>query len=185
MRDEYNTSGLGWARFSDDNVFRFRLARSLNDFMLDITDGVVLGLRRIVWLLLNPSTADAFKPDPTVTECVKRSRDYGGDVCEVVNLFAFRSPYPADLLGRHAGTIGDTEENNHAILQACVGAHCVVAAWGNHGALHARDQEVRTILRLSNIRLVHLGLTQSGAPKHPLARGKHRIPRELQPVAFA
>lgn len=185
MRDEYSLDGYGLAQFSDNDRMRYRLARTLISTRLVIVDGVVQGLARIVWLLLNPSTANAFRPDPTVTECVKRSITYGGDVCEVVNLFAMRSPYPADLWNCLHGQRGDDAENDRAILQACVGAKRVVAAWGNHGALDNRDQRVRNMLQSNNVPLVHLGLTQSGMPKHPLARGKHRIPKDQQPAVFA
>jgi hypothetical protein len=182
--DSYSDDGTGWARFSDDEVMRYRLARSLTLTRLVIADGIVQGLARIVWLMLNPSTADAFQLDPTVNECRKRSIAMGGDVYEVVNLFALRSPYPADLQKRAAGYRGDDIYNNEAILSACFGAKAVIAAWGNHGALGGRDQIVRANLRDAGIPLQHLGLTDGGYPKHPLARGKHRIPADLQPVVW-
>lgn len=180
MIDEFNDDGTGWARFSDDKLMRFRLGRSLTVPLtrLVIVDGVVQGLARVVWLMLNPSTADAFKPDPTVGECIKRSRSYGADVMEVVNLFAWRSPYPADLKKRAYGQRGDDAINNAEILAACQGAKLVVGAWGNHGALGDRAIHVRHVLRKAGIELMHLGVTDGGFPKHPRARGKHRIPAD-------
>jgi hypothetical protein len=185
MIDEYNTDGTGWARFSDDRVMRYRLARSLTTTRLEIVNGRVLGLLRVVWLLLNPSTADAFKPDPTVRECRKRAVPLGADVTEVVNLWALRSPYPADLRKRAVGSRGDDAINNAEILAACTGAHLVIAAWGNHGVLDHRATIVRRLLAEAGIALHHLGTTQHGHPKHPLGRGHHRIPADQRPIAWS
>lgn len=187
MIDQFNDDGTGWARFSDDMTMRFRLARSLTKPLtrLQIVDGRVVGLMRWVFLLLNPSDATAFKPDPTVTDCRKRAFAGGADVLEVVNLFAFRSPYPTDLKKRAAGSRGDDMHNNHAIMDACDGAAMVIAAWGNDGGLGARDVFVLDLLRHKRVPLYHLGVTRYGFPKHPLARGKHRIPADLKPQLWS
>lgn len=197
MIDQYNDDGTGWARFSDDMTMRYRLARSLTGRALplryaftgvpvenDMLTGGGRTAEHVVFLMLNPSTADAFKHDPTVGECIKRARAIGADVLEVVNLFALRSPHPADLKKCAAGYRGDDELNNRAIVEACTGAECVIAAWGNHGALGGRDQIVRKLLADRGIELHHLGLTDGFFPKHPLARGKHRIPGDLAPVRW-
>lgn len=134
--------------------------------------------------MLNPSLADAFRVDPTVHECRKRAIAMDADALEVVNLFAFRSPYPAELKKRAHGERGDGPTNNAAILAACTGAQMVIAAWGNHGDLGGRAMIVQRMLAEQGIKLYHLGLTGSGAPKHPLARGKHRIPADQQPVLW-
>jgi hypothetical protein len=179
--DKWNDTRTGWARFSEDRVMRYRLARSLVDAPLIVGGDEVYGIARVVWLLLNPSTADAFEPDPTVTECHKRSAALGADTFEVINLFAFRSPYPVDLKKRAHGFRGDDATNNEQILAACRDAYRVIAAWGNDGAIANRDVVVRSMLRSEGVKLWHLGLTQGGFPKHPLARGVHRIPAGLMP----
>ncbi len=199
MIDEYNTDGTGWARFSDDMTMRYRLARRLTDrpgaalcFMnltevapIRASDPTESEAKRCVWLMLNPSTADAFKPDPTVTECRKRSIAMGADVFEVVNLFAMRSPYPRDLKKCAAGYRGDDAINNAEILAACSGAYRVIAAWGNDGAIGGREAIVRRLLDEHGYRLHCLGTTDGGFPKHPLARGVHRIPAAMQPVEWS
>jgi hypothetical protein len=189
MIDEYNDDHTGWARFSDDRVMRYRLARCLSPGMSMIINGDDIWAThspdvapmRAVFLMLNPSTADAFKLDPTVNECRKRAVALGAQILEVVNLFALRSPYPADLKKRAHGSRGDDADANREILHACSGASMVIAAWGNHGALDHRATVVRWMLREHGVTLHHLGMTQDGFPKHPLARGKHRIPGDLMP----
>ncbi len=191
--DEFNTDHSGWARFSEDRTMRYRLARALVPGTLEIVDGIVRShalihegpLLHVVFLMLNPSTADAFKLDPTVTNCVKFARRWGAHILEVVNLFAFRSPYPEYLVAasKSGASMGADPMNNDAIVRACHGL--VIAAFGNHGELRDRGNAVVAMLRAIGVKLHHLGMTKSGMPKHPLARGKHRIPDDQQPIPWA
>lgn len=181
MIEQWSEDRTGWAKFSDDMVMRYRLARSFTPFSPDVER--LNGSPRVAFLMLNPSNADAFKPDPTVGECIKRARKLGADVLEVVNLFAFRSAYPVDLKKRAHGHRGDDRINDEEILAACMNAY-VVAAWGNDGALDFRSMVVTQQLARHGVKLHHLGMTKDGHPKHPLARGVHRIPADLQPTVW-
>jgi len=185
MFDQLNRGHTGWARFSDDMTMRYRLGRILTENVRKFdSDGDWVGhehVSRIVFVMLNPSTADAFDLDPTVNECRKRALALGGDILEVVNLFAWRTPYPAELLKRASGQRGDDHIATAEIFAACKGARYVIAAWGNHGDLGGRAAIVTNLLRQHGIKLHHLGFTLHGHPKHPLARGKHRIPAD-QPL---
>ena len=69
--DSFTADGTGWARFSNDRIMRHRLARNLtpDPASLIVAGGSVYGIARVVFLMLNPSTADAFQLDPTVNEC--------------------------------------------------------------------------------------------------------------------
>ena len=136
----------------------------------------------VCFLLLNPSTADAWKPDQTVGKCVKFAQRWGAHVLEVVNLFAFRSPYPEDL--EHAADLGIDEAADKEILTACRSAYRVIASWGNHGSYQGRDEHVRELLRTAKIPLMHLGLSKFGQPLHTMARGKLLIPMDREPVLW-
>lgn len=195
MIDEYSEDGTGWARFSDDGVMRYHLGRLVSDRARDLGGEVVWqalqsgqaaphGLEIAFFLMLNPSDANSFKPDPTVTECVKFTRRWGHDITWVVNQHAFRSPYPTDLKKRAYGSRGDDAINAEAILVACRYANIVIAAWGNDGTLDYRDIIVMGLLTEAGIRPRHLGMTKTGNPKHPLARGKHRISADQQPIEW-
>lgn len=189
MIDEFSRDGLGWARFSDDNRMRYRIGRILHPGVLqyggwkDIASfgaGGTVVVPRMVFAMVNPSDANATKPDPTWSRCIKFAQREDAWIVEAVNLHAFKSPYPQDLKNiadRGVDAIADAE-----ILLACVGATRVVGAWGNHGVLDDRHLQVAKLLADAGVELVHLGLTDSGQPKHPLARGKHRIPDD-QPFA--
>lgn len=143
------------AHISDDGLYRYRLGRAWD------SDRPVM-----VWVMLNPSTADADVDDPTIRRCISFAERAGCGAIDVVNLFSFRSTHPNNLLHhRYAG--GDLCGPLHrdvfrsAINNADV-SH-VVAAWGAHPA--ARFAGERFILPAGTM---CLGLTKSGAPRHPL-----------------
>lgn len=142
------------AEFSADLVYRYRLSR-VWDARLPL-----LG-----WLMLNPSTADAFRLDPTVTRCVRfAERDgFGGIV--VTNLFAFRSTDPRALYS-HPEPVG--ELNDRFIVDAASECATTVVAWGVHGVLHGRDRAVLGRLCAAGTDVRCLRLTKAGCPGHPL-----------------
>ena len=168
MIDSYNVDGTGWARFSDDETKRYRLARSLTGRPLVVNEsGVVEAERRVVFLMLNPSTADAFVLDPTIKRCKAFALAWGADVLEVVNLYTIRSTDPKKL--REPGIdLGIDEIADEEIGLACGDAAIVVAGWGNHGWIEGRGAIVRDRLTSAGIELHHLGLTKEARPKHPL-----------------
>lgn len=117
----------------------------------------------ILWVMLNPSTADATQDDPTIRRCVGFSKAWGFDGLLVCNLYAFRATKPAELW-KTTDPIGP--ENDFHLSS---GGNCskkIVIAWGRNGA-SARRAEVLRILRKYNA--VHcLGKTNDGSPRHPL-----------------
>lgn len=205
--DEYSADGFGWARFSRDHTQRFRLGRAISDRARQrvaheisvrgdrygghttterywprwLTDDELI---RVVFVMLNPSTADAFEPDRTIGRCVKFALLWGADIVEAVNLFSLVSPYPTDLYhgARNVADIGANHTNDVQIVEACTQPRTrVIAAWGRHGRLNDRDVAVRELLLREHVMLEALGTTQEGYPLHPLARGKHFIPYERKP----
>lgn len=116
------------------------------------------------FVLLNPSTADELRDDPTMRRCCGFARLWGCGGIEVLNLFAWRSAAPAALR-----TVADpVGPRNDAVLRAAVeGAALVVFGWGNHALLHGRAEAFVRRLR-PGVRAFHLGLTAAGQPRHPL-----------------
>lgn len=171
MIDEYNDDRTGWARFSDDRTMRFRLARSLDSKPLEIEGGIVAADLCVTFAMLNPSKADAFKPDPTVTRGMSFARAFGADVYQAVNIHPVMSTDPDGMYEWANMPAPEWREiqriNNEEIRLACVGAK-VIAAWGTHGAFMAQGNAVREFLQREGKPLFHLGLTKHGHPKHPL-----------------
>lgn len=117
-----------------------------------------------VFIMLNPSTADASEDDPTIRRCMGFARSWGyGGIC-VVNLFAYRSTDPR-ALASVPDPVGP--RNDQQIDATLGGADLVVAAWGAHGTLGARSATVRALVE-KHRPLYHLGLTKNGSPRHPL-----------------
>jgi hypothetical protein len=124
----------------------------------------------LLWILLNPSTADAEHDDATIRKCIGFSRrwDYGG--LRVINLFAYRATAPADLLAA-SDPVGP---ENDAVIRSLRTRECIVA-WGNHGDFHDRAVQVLKMLRRP---VFCVGITASGQPKHPV-RLSYSTPRQV------
>lgn len=120
---------------------------------------------RLLWVMLNPSTASELANDPTVERCERRGRAMGFGSFRVVNLFALRATDPRALRAA-ADPVGPG--NDAALSEGVVWADNILCGWGGHGALHGRDRAVTALLRQAGKPLWHLGLTQAGQPKHPL-----------------
>ncbi len=151
--DEDGRHGGAVALFSADRQYRYLLTRTWS------RTGPI-----VAFLMLNPSTADAFVLDPTVTRCVGFAKREGCAGLMVVNLFALRATKPA-VMKAHPEPVG--AHNDRSILGAAHTADVTVAAWGTHGT-HLRRADA--VLRLlDGIPLKRLGPpTKGGHPGHPL-----------------
>lgn len=163
----------------------------------------------VLWNLLNPSKADGRRDDPTMCRMIRFSWRLGFGSLIVTNLYPFISASPKALrrwLGatRSGASIGPTigaaiaTERNMRIVREQLPL-CVlhIAAWGNG----ADPDDLRRFLEEATVRHESdgetgdpainiaptwycLGMTASGAPKHPLARGKHRLPDDAKLVIW-
>lgn len=123
------------------------------------------GAPRLLFVMLNPSTASELRNDPTVARCEARARAMGQGALRVANIFAFRATDPRAL--RHAADpVGP--QNDRLLADSALWADVVICAWGNHGALRGRAATAEALLRASGRPLLHLGLTGAGQPRHPL-----------------
>ena len=120
---------------------------------------------RVTFVMLNPSTADHRRNDPTIARCEGRARRLGAGAVRIVNLFAWRATYPQELRVA-ADPVGPG--NDRAIRQAALWADHVICAWGVHGAMLSRAAQVQRLLQGAGQPLWHLGLTKAGHPRHPL-----------------
>lgn len=117
----------------------------------------------LLFIMLNPSKADHRKDDNTIRRLYTFSDNNGCGGFHVVNLFAFRSTNPKDLVSI-PDPIGS--ENNEWIQSSLENANKVVCAWGVNGFLFDRDTQVLELL--SGVDLYCLGTTKKGLPRHPL-----------------
>ena len=156
------------AVFSNCRKYRYRLSQIWDD-----------SKEPLYWLMLNPSTADEVKNDPTVERCERRARmwGYGGSV--VFNIFAYRATDPKDMRAQD-DPVGP--ENDRWIRDLAKRSHDidVVGGWGEHGAHMQRGQAVIDIFRQEKGRLSALKVNASGHPKHPLYIGYKATPEPLE-----
>jgi len=144
----------GTAVLSPCGTYRYRLVRRW-------AEGPTCG-----FVMLNPSTADAEKDDPTIRRCLAfaRREDCGGLI--VVNLFALRSTSPAALYS-HPYPHGPAEvaETSQAIAEMDGPAIC---AWGAHAAAVSQASLMLDMIRANGKVPMCLGKTKDGHPRHPL-----------------
>jgi hypothetical protein len=128
------------------------------------------------FLMLNPSTADELKLDPSCTRARRYAERWGYGGLIVTNLFGWRATDP-DEMKAVRDPVG--RGNDAAILRAARESALVVCAWGNHGAHRERGEGVVKALRLAKIHLHCLKLNGSGHPAHPLY-----LPGTLEPRLY-
>lgn len=134
---------------------------------------------RVLFVMLNPSTATEVQNDPTVERCERRARALGFGAFRVCNIFAFRATDPR-IMRAQPDPVGPG--NDAAIADSAEWAGTVVCAWGTHGAHLGRGAAVEAMLRAAGHRLFHLGLSRQGHPKHPLYIGYTQQPQPWDPA---
>lgn len=117
-----------------------------------------------LFLMLNPSTADAELDDPTIRRCRGFSKAWGCAGLTVANLYALRSTDPKQLWN-YADPVGP--ENDDWLRRLAGECGDVICAWGAN-ARPERVAAVAQILEDAGARLWCLGVTKAGAPRHPL-----------------
>jgi hypothetical protein len=145
------------ALFSPCGKYRYRLSRQL------VPHVPKYGGRTCLFVMLNPSTADATENDQTIRRCIGFARGWGFDWLHVVNLFAITATDPTGML-KAEDPVGP--ENDLHLLGEASAADMVVCAWGKHGAHRGRAQAVASLLHPYEPRC--LATNQDGSPKHPL-----------------
>lgn len=156
------------ANVSSDGRYRYLLTREWSRS----------GAGRLLWIMLNPSTAGTEDDDPTIRKCQKFARTWGFDGISVVNLYALRATDPKALL------LDDDPEGpgNDLVIQAAVETvPSVVCAWGADKMVQYRQAAVLSIIEAAGRTPHVLGLTKHGRPRHPLYVRDETSPQEWTP----
>lgn len=142
--------------------------------------------RFVLWLMLNPSTADATKNDNTVRRCIAYAKAWGYTGILVGNLYAFRSSKPVLLRAMARSGFDVVGAENDAKLAALIDqAALIVCAWGSPGPRESRHWDVLRMLHKARkpahyLRLNHSqDATMYRHPSHPL-----RLRRALEPIRW-
>jgi hypothetical protein len=157
---EHNAMNLrSMAVFSPCEKYRYGLQRQWGDDKNNVVN----------FIMMNPSTADERRNDPTVERCQRRAVKAGYHGFIVTNVFAFRSTDPAGLL---AATDPVGPHNDRLIVETAKMAKTVVCAWGQPPKpIRGRCLEVAKMLREQVVKLHALRINSDGSPGHPLYIG--------------
>jgi hypothetical protein len=142
------------AVISDDGVYRYVLWRAWSETR-----------SQCLFIMLNPSTADRTRDDPTIRRCISFAKSWGCGSLEVVNLFAYRATKPIDLPDDML--LAEGPSNRAWLKKAVNNSNLIVAAWGSYGYM-ASPQITFVKSIVSGRRPWTLGLTKMGQPRHPL-----------------
>jgi hypothetical protein len=123
-------------------------------------------LDSVLFVMMNPSTADPFVDDPTVAKCQRYARAWGYGTLLVGNTFAYRATNQKQLL-QVADPVGPL--NDEWLLKMAAQAGIIVLAYGKpHDKLRQRGRDVAGVLRREGYKLHMLKLCKDGTPSHPL-----------------
>lgn len=165
------------ATLSPCGTYRYALTRDWYPKMPQHEDGPTM--RHVLWIMLNPSMADANDDDRTIRKCQKLSKAWGYNGITVANLFALRSTDPKALY-RHPDPVGPANDEVIEAFATALGTGLVVVAWGQHGAYRNRGLIVLERLVAAGVQPMRLGpATKGGHPWHPLYRADDT---ELEPA---
>lgn len=129
---------------------------------------------RILWVMLNPSTADWRSDDPTIRKVMGFSTRWEFHEVRVVNLCALRSTDPSGLDNKTIDVVG--ARNIQTIQDELAKADRVVLAWGANAETRVEAKKMAAVVQGLVIEaclkphtdVVVLGRTKGGSPKHPL-----------------
>ena len=121
------------ARISKSRRYRYTLTREFD------------GDSTCLFIMLNPSSADAVQDDPTIRRCIGFAKREGFGRLEVVNLYAFRSKSPSALFA-DLDPVGP--DNTGEIRKALGRADVVIVAWGNNARNNANADRTGEVMAL-------------------------------------
>lgn len=147
------------ATISGDRLYRYTLDRIWSR---------TLPVLRIC--MLNPSTADMVDDDRTVEGLIRKARNLRCGAIRIVNIFAFRSRNPHELLAIE-DPIGP--RNDQVLREEAAKAGPIVVGWGAPTGLAAlrklvRLRALRVVRIFGDVQLQAFGVTKDGEPRHPL-----------------
>ena len=156
------------AIISDCNKYRYELHREWDK-----------DKKKVLFIMLNPSTADGVEDDLTTRRCINFAKKWGYGGTMIGNIYPFRAKRPKDLR-KWIDTDKDAAFETTVINQAYVGnmATCtdlIVCAWGCNykGGI---PEWVDNLGRLHYLELCDDGIT----PKHPLGN----LSKDLVPIKY-
>lgn len=121
--------------------------------------------KALLFIGMNPSTAEADVDDPTIRREIEFSKRFGASAYVKVNVMDYRATSPKQLLAQGVNPCSD--ENREVIRRAAESAAKIIVCWGKlHRPLRRYADNTLGILR--GRELWCLGKNADGSPRHPL-----------------
>ena len=131
--------------------------------------------RTLMFIMLNPSTADESTDDATIRRCVIYAIDWGYNNLVVCNLSPYRATNPRDLMAVGPEPTEVWGRNLVVVTNNALKADTVVAAWGINGNEENRAARMTSALTANGVDFWCLGLSKHDCPYHPLMRPKDAV----------
>ena len=147
------------AIISDCQKYRYALWRNWD-----------LSKDKVMFIGLNPSTADHVDDDPTIRRCIGFAKSWGYGGLYMTNLFSYRTSSP-DKLRNIKNPIGNPD-NDDWIKKLYNKSSIIIAAWGNASFNKNRKEEIRNLCSDMHC----LKINKTGNPGHPLYQPGHLVP---------
>jgi hypothetical protein len=162
-------SASSGAVLSECGLYRYQLHRRW-----------MIGRGWAVFIMLNPSTADARIDDPTIRRCMGFARCWGNEGLIVGNLYGFRATDPA-ALSRASDPVGPRNDDilNEIFAFAQLPNSRVICGWGTNASKSERPFVVTRAIERAGCEPHCLGTTKDGHPRHPLY-----VSADTQPIPF-
>lgn len=166
VRKQDGPKGSSGAIFSHCMKYRYKLWRRWDN-----------NKPLLYFILMNPSTADEVKNDPTIERQCRRARSLGFGGVVILNCGAIRETDSGKAWGDNDPVGPDNvetirkevEENPSAIF---------VAGWGKPAKNFGADNHILKLFADLRVPLWCLGVNSDGSPKHPLYVG-YNVPLQI------
>ena len=157
------------AVISKNDIYRYRLTREIGP-----------SSNAVMFLMLNPSTADENQDDPTIRRCIGFARSWRFGWMHVTNLSPLRATDPKELRAQGLESPKVRKRNMEAVLQTASKSDMIVAAWGDKGVWENRASKMLKAMKHYGHDVYCLQLTRKNQPRHPQGVKGNRRPMLLQ-----
>ena len=149
------------ALISPCKAYRYWLSR---DLASELSASKLAEKSAALFVMLNPSTANAEIDDPTIRRCRGFAKRWKCNGLIVANLYALRATDPKQLW-KSDDPVG--KDNDYWLRKLSSQYLDVICGWGDN-AKKDRVETFKLMMDKIGARLWCLGMTRSGAPMHPL-----------------
>lgn len=151
----YNLFDDNGASFSDCKRYRYCLWRIWDK-----------ELPRVMFVGLNPSTANETEPDATIRRVVSFAKKWGYGGVYMLNVFPYVSTDPDDMVDFYNTNyhLEEAEKNDKWLWKIGNEVTEIILAWGNFDVAKVKGEDISRCFKNANCLIKN----KNGSPRHPL-----------------